>query len=103
MPFILQDNRTKRYWGGGRSDKLFSYWVEDAKSAKIFSSKEDIKPVIEGLIERNNSYGVDVIRNTMTEIPPYEDDAYIILEVIEHQQEKTDSVRSIRSGQILNI
>jgi len=85
------------YFGGGRSDKLFSCWTNKMEDAKMFSSKEDITPIINGLLERNTTYGVDTIRELMAGIPPYEDGAYVVLEVVVHRPEEV--VNHVRASQ----
>lgn len=81
--FVIRDSRTDRYFGGGVATELFSCWVSEWHNAKLYTSIDQIRPVIEQMIVRKKKY--DKSRNSKSEIlketPLYESGALMIHKV----------------------
>ena len=82
---VLRDKRTGKYFGGGRADKLFSFWVISIQEAKLFPNVDAVQKPLQELVDRNKTYGVSAISANPVigpNIPPYEDESYETIDVL---------------------
>jgi len=97
---VLQDIRTKKYFGGGKADKMFSHWVPNINEAKFFKTPEALNTILIQLKQRNEDCGVEnILANPIigTSIPPYTDEAYVALNVMVTKKE-TSSASAVNNG-----
>ena len=77
MGFVLVDIRNNRFFGGGRVDHIFTYWVSKIEEAKIFNNMQAIQNIVNGLHERTVKFGPEVIE--AAGMLPYEHNTLTVL------------------------
>jgi len=92
--YILRDMRTNTFFGGGVASELFVHWVDSWTDAKMFKDPEDIRPVLQQLIDRTKKYANDpaVSKTIIEKIPPYAPGVYMIHKVLVRKDVEQDGL-----------
>lgn len=76
---LIYDVRTKKYFGGGRADGLFSHWVADIKGAKrFFRAEMTVHRLQEMNLRMNQHPFTEQNADILGAIPHFAVDAYEI-------------------------